>query len=119
MFTGGKSKTESESNSEDVSINGFANAIRKDWSYDIDTNVNTVTLPDALHGVLTVNEVYSGPQIPGDLQITGGVKPNILPATTPPIFPIGNYLISSSMDLFKYGLVKVKATTVTVTEQYV
>ena len=119
LFTGGKSKTESESNSEDVSINGFANAIRKDWSYDIDTNVNTVTLPDALHGVLTVNEVYSGPQIPGDLQITGGVKPNILPATTPPIFPIGNYLISSSMDLFKYGLVKVKATTVTVTEQYV
>jgi len=119
LFTGGKSKTESESKSEDVSINGFAEAKRKDWSYDIDTNVNTVTLPDALHGVLTVNEVYNGPQIPGDLQITGGVKPNVLPATNPAKFPIGNYLVSSSMDLFKYGLVKVKAVTVTVTADYV
>lgn len=119
LFTGGKSKTESESRSEDVSINGFAESTRKDVSFDIDTNVNTVTLPDALHGVLQVNEIYSGPEIPSDLQIVGGVKPKLLEATNPEIFPIGNYLISSSMDLFKYGLVKVKATTVTITNKYV
>ena len=119
LFTGGKSKTESESKSEDVSINGFAETTRKDLSYDIDTNVNTITLPDALHGPLTVNEVYSGPVIPSDLQITGGVKPNVLAATNPPSFPVGSYLISSSMDLFKYGLVKVKAVTVDITAAYV
>ena len=119
LFTGGKSKTESDSNSEDVSINGFAEATREDVSFDIDTNVNTVTLPDALHGVLQINEIYSGPEIPSDLQIQGGVQPKVLEATNPAIFPIGNYLISSSMDLFKYGLVKVKATTVTVTAEYV
>jgi hypothetical protein len=119
LFTGGKSKTESNSKSEDVNINGFANADRKDWSYDIDTNVNTVTLPDALHGILAINEVYSGPEIPNDLQIVGGVQPKVLKATNPPNFPVGNYLIASSMDLFKYGLVKVKATTVTVTAEYV
>ena len=119
LFTGGKSKTESASKSEDVSINGFAEAERKDWSYDIDTNVNTVTLPDAIHEQLTVNEIYSGPEIPTDLQITGGVNPKILAATSPAKFPTGNYLISSSMDLFKYGLVKVKAITVTITDAYV
>ena len=119
LFTGGKSKTQSDSRSEDVSINGFAESTREDVSYDIDTNVNTVTLPDALHGKLTINEIYSGPVIPNDLQIQGGVQPKVLEATTPAIFPVGNYLVASSMDLFKYGLVKVKATTVTVTEQYV
>jgi hypothetical protein len=119
LFTGGKSKTQSESRSEDVSINGFAESTREDVSFDIDTNVNTVTLPDALHGVLQVNEIYSGPEIPSDLQIVGGVQPKLLEATNPAIYPIGNYLISSSMDLFKYGLVKVKATTVTITAKYV
>ena len=119
LFTGGKSKTQSDSRSEDVSINGFAEAARQDVSFDIDTNVNTVTLPDALHGVLQINEVYTGPEIPDDLQIQGGVQPKVLEATSPAIFPIGNYLISSSMDLFKYGLVKVKAITVTITDEYV
>jgi len=119
LFTGGKSRTESESKSEDVNINGAAQASRKDWSYDIDTNVNTITLPDALHESLTIEEIYNGPVIPEDLQISGGVQPKILGATTPAKFPVGDYLISSSMDLFKYGLVKVKAITVTITDEYV
>ena len=119
VFTGGKSKTTSISKSEDVNINGFANSQRTDESFDIDTNVNTVTLPDALHGDIYIDFVTIGPNIPEDLQITGGVYPQALRATNPPSFPVGNYLISSSMDLYKWGVVKVVATTVNITSEYV
>ena len=119
VFTGGKSKTTSISKSEDVNINGFANSERTDESYDIDTNVNTVTLPDALHENIQIAYEVVGPAIPRDLQITGGVYPSLLQATNPPSFPIGNYLISSSMDLYKWGVVKVVATTVNITSEYV
>ena len=82
-------------------------------------NVNTVTLPDALHGNIQIAYEVVGPTIPSDLEITGGVYPNLLQATNPPSFPIGNYLISSSMDLYKWGVVKVVATTVNITSEYV
>ena len=119
VFTGGKSKTTSSSNSEDVSINGFANSQRDDESYDIDTNVNSVIVPDALYDAITIKEEKFGPLIPEDLQITGGVYPKTLPATNPPKFPVGNYLIRSDASIYKFGLVKITAVIARVTEDFV
>ena len=119
VFTGGKSKTTSSSNSEDVSINGFANSQRKDESYDIDTNVNSVIVPDALYEAITIKEEKFGPTIPDDLQITGGVYPKTLPATNPAKFPIGNYLIRSDASIYRFGLVKITAVIARVTEDFV
>ena len=119
VFTGGKSKTTSFSNSEDVSINGFAKSVRQDDSYDIDTNVNTVSVPDAIYDTITIKEEKFGPVIPEDLQVTGGVYPKTLPATNPAKFPIGNYLIRSDASIYKFGLVKVTATIARVTENFV
>lgn len=119
VFTGGKSKTTSFSNSEDVSINGFANSQRQDDSYDIDTNVNTVNVPDALYDSITIKEEKFGPSIPSDLQITGGVYPKTLPATNPAKFPVGNYLIRSDASIYRFGLVKITATIAKITEDYV
>jgi len=119
VFTGGKSKTTSSSNSEDVSINGFANSTRQDDSYDIDTNVNSVLVPDTLYDTITIKEEKFGPSIPADLQITGGVYPKILPATNPPKFPAGNYLIRSEASIYRFGLVKITAVIARVTEDFV
>jgi hypothetical protein len=119
VFTGGKSKTKSSSNSEDVSINGFANSQREDESYDIDTNVNSVIVPDALYDTIKIKEEKFGPLIPEDLQITGGVYPDTLPATNPPKFPNGNYLIRSDASIYRFGLVKITAVIARVTEDFV
>jgi hypothetical protein len=119
VFTGGKSRTESSSTSEDVSINGFANSQRDDKSYDIDTNVNSVLVPDALYDTITIKEEIFGPIIPSDLQITGGVYPKTLPATNPPKFPVGNYLIRSDASIYRFGLVKITAVIARVTEDFV
>jgi len=119
VFTGGKSKTTSSSNSEDVSINGFANSQREDKSYDIDTNVNSVIVPDSLYDTITIKEEKFGPSIPDDLQITGGVYPKTLPATNPPKFPVGNYLIRSEASIYRFGLVKITAVIARVTEDFV
>jgi hypothetical protein len=119
VFTGGKSKTTSFSNSEDVSINGFANSQRQDDSYDIDTNVNTVNVPDALYDSITIKEEKFGPSIPSDLEITGGVYPKTLPATNPAKFPVGNYLIRSDASIYRFGLVKITAAIAKITEDYV
>jgi hypothetical protein len=119
VFTGGKSKTRSFSKSEDVSINGFANSEREDDSYDIDTNVNSVIVPDALYEEITIKEEIFGPLIPADLQITGGVYPKKLPPTNPAKFPIGNYIIKADASIYKFGLVKITATIAKVTEDFV
>lgn len=119
VFTGGKSRTESSTTSEDVSINGFANSQRDDKSYDIDTNVNSVIVPDALYDTITIKEEKFGPIIPDDLQITGGVFPKTLQATNPPKFPVGNYLIRSDVSIYRFGLVKITAVIARVTEDFV
>jgi hypothetical protein len=119
VFTGGKSRTESSTTSEDVSINGFANSQRDDKSYDIDTNVNSVIVPDALYDTITIKEEKFGPLIPEDLQITGGVYPKTLPATNPPKFPVGNYLIRSDASIYRFGLVKITAVIARVKEDFV
>jgi hypothetical protein len=119
VFTGGKSRTESSSTSEDVSINGFANSQRDDKSYDIDTNVNSVLVPDALYDTITIKEEKFGPLIPEDLQITGGVYPKTLAATNPNKFPVGNYLIRSDASIYRFGLVKITAVIARVTEDFV
>jgi hypothetical protein len=119
VFTGGKSRTESSTTSEDVSINGFANSQRDDKSYDIDTNVNSVIVPDALYDTITIKEEKFGPIIPDDLQITGGVFPKTLQATNPPKFPVGNYLIRSDASIYRFGLVKITAVIARVTEDFV
>jgi hypothetical protein len=119
VFTGGKSRTVSSSKSSDVSINGFANSQRDDKSYDIDTNVNSVIVPDALYDEITIKEEKFGPLIPADLEITGGVYPKTLPATNPPKFPIGNYLIRSDASIYRFGLVKITAVIARVTEDFV
>jgi hypothetical protein len=119
VFTGGKTKTTSTTKSEDVSINGFANSNRVDISYDIDTNANSITLPDALHESIAIEEIKFGPELPNDLQITAGVYPKILTATNPPKFPTGSFLMASSVEIFKWGLVKITAIIADITDEFV
>lgn len=118
VFTGSKSRTQSGGESVDVSINGYANASNGNYSYDVNRTVNTITLPDALHDNLVIENVNIGPQLPEYLDVSAQIIPNQLSATNPPRFPTGNYLMSSSMELYKWGLVKITAETVNITEQY-
>lgn len=50
---------------------------------------------------------------------TGAYTPTSIPATSPPIFPHGNYLISMDTESFRYGLVRVTALVAHITQDYV
>ncbi len=118
VFTGGKSRSDSGGESQSVSPNGFAFASSGSYSYDVNRNVKTITLPDALHGSINVQKIEIGSQLPIDLSVAAEVIPATLEQTNPPKFPTGNYLMSSSMELYKWGLVKITAETVNITEEY-
>jgi len=118
VFTGGKSRSSSGGESVSVSPNGFSNAKSDSYSYDVNRDVKSITLPDALHETISVQKVDIGPQLPSELEVTAEITPISLSQTNPPRFPAGNYLISSSMELYKWGLVKITAETVNITEEY-
>ena len=50
---------------------------------------------------------------------TGSYAPTSIPATTPPNFPAGNYLISVDTESYKYGLVRVTAVVAHIASTFV
>jgi hypothetical protein len=114
---GSKSKTVSYTKGETVSINGFSSVDRSSDSFDINRSANSVTVPDTIHGLITIQEVEVGEL--GEVQPNYGIFPTQLEPTQVETFPVGRYLISANMELYKWGLVKVTAVTVDITEDYV
>ena len=118
VITGSSSTSFSEGNSRSVSLNGFANSTRTDKSGSSSSNANSITLPESLHGELPIT--YSdGTNFPLEFSIVRLVYPSSLSPTNPPIFPVGNYLMSSQMELYKWGMVKVTAITAAITSEYI
>jgi hypothetical protein len=118
VFTGSKSRSDSGGESVSVSPNGFSNASSGSFSYDVNRSVSSITLPDALHDDISIQMIDIGPQLPTELDVKAEILPSQLTSTNPPRFPVGNYLMSSSMELYKWGLVKITAETVDITEEY-
>jgi hypothetical protein len=117
VITGSGSIEESKYESKSVSINGFSDATREDESMSSSSNAKSVTIPESLHGPIIVT-TSAGNTIPDKFGAQSFVFPSTLQETSPPRFPSGKYLISSQMELYKWGMVKVTATTVEITEQY-
>jgi hypothetical protein len=129
LISGGISLTRSESLSESVSINGFSSSTGSGKSFDVNVNANSVNIPESLHGRVTIKNEFIGSVPPGGmLDVTYGVNPSQLSATEAKLggvltevaqFPTGNYLLSSSIELYKWGFVKVTAKTVTISSDYI
>jgi len=93
----------------------------------VDVNARSVNIPKSLHGEIKIKSEVFGTSS-ADLQSTYGVRPEKLEATKAvvsgqevfaPTFPVGNYLYSSDVELYKWGFVKVTAITVNVTSEYI
>jgi hypothetical protein len=128
VITGGKSKSNNSSISQSASINGSSSSQGKGESYDVNVNVNVVNIPETLHGQINIRESFIGAKPDSDLDVNYGVRPEILAPTFAkingqrvncPEFPVGNYLLSSTIDLYKWGFVKVTARTVAITQDYI
>ena len=118
IVSGSKSKTEAWTIGETVSINGFSSVNRKDDSFDIDRNANTITVPDTIHDIVPIFSEQVGDFTGIDFQPEYGIFPGQLAPTNITRFPAGKYLISANMELYKWGLVRVTAVTVDITEDY-
>lgn len=128
VISGGKSKTDNQSISESVSINGFSSGGGGGSSFDVDVNARSVNIPQTLHKEITIKNVITGQIAPSNLGPTYGVRPEILEATKVKIngvdtlaevFPTGEYLYSSNIELYKWGFAKVTAITVKITRDQV
>ena len=128
VISGGKSITKNRSQTRSVSINGFGGGTGTGDSLDVDVNARSINVPATLHGPLTIEKEEIGPEIPSELKPTYEVRPEQLAVTKAkingvlqdaPTFPVGNYLYSSSVELYKWGFAKVTATTVNITLAYV
>jgi hypothetical protein len=118
IVSGSKSKTEAWTIGETVSINGFSSVNRKDDSFDIDRNANTITVPDTIHDIIPIGDVRIGDFDGIDFAPEFNIYPPALDSTSITRFPAGKYLISANMELYKWGLVRVTAVTVDITEDY-
>jgi len=118
IIGGSKSKSMGSGSSASMSLNGSSTATNDTTSFDVDVSVNSITLPEALHDEIIIAKVAIGSMDPSTL-ITYDVKPSSIDATSFKKFPIGNYLISSSVELYKFGYSRVKAITVEITEDYI
>jgi hypothetical protein len=118
IVSGSKSKTEAWTKGETVSINGFSKVDRRDDSFDVDRNANTVNVPDAIHPTIAISEVEEGDFQGVDSIPVYEVYPKTLAATPITEFPDGEYLVSGRMELYKWGLVRVTAITVNITSEY-
>jgi hypothetical protein len=113
--------------------NNFTNSFSRNRTRDI----ATFTIPPSLHQSIEINTIEKGNP---DFTFTGQVsvppsgsilvyeyevagETTILQgnigATSPPLFPIGRFLYRLSTSPFKYGLVRVDATTVEIESQMV
>jgi hypothetical protein len=131
VVTGGRSKSESSSTSSTIGINGTASSFGTSSAFDVNVSANSVNVPETLHGPINIVPQFIG-STPSDIkgvgQPTYGVAPTTLPTTRANIngvevdaatFPPGNYLVDSNVELYKWGFVKVTATTVTIDNRYI
>ncbi len=128
VITGGKSETFNSSKSAYASINGFGSGSGQGSSIDVDVNARSINIPETLHGKITIEEKSFGTTGPSTLEPTYGIRPTILETTKAVIngnlsaaatFPVGKYLFSSNIELYKWGFVKVEAITVEITQDLV
>ena len=128
IITGGKSETASSSASRSVNINGYGSANGRGSSIDVNVNARSINIPATLHDKIDIKEESFGTTGPQSLEPTYGIRPKTLAETTSvidgklvstPKFPVGNYLYASNVQLYKWGFVKVTATTVEITENFV
>lgn len=128
VISGGKSETKNQSQTQSVSINGFGGGTGQGSSIDVDVNARSINIPPSLHGKITIKEESFGPDGDVNLKPTYGVFPKTLDSTQAVIsgatvdvsnFPTGNYLYSADVELYKWGFVRVTATTVKITSDYV
>jgi hypothetical protein len=131
VVTGGRSLSSSYSRSGTIGINGAASSEGRSSEFDVNVSANSVNVPETLHGPINIVPQFIG-SIPSDTkgvgQPTYGVAPTTLPTTKAningnevdaPTFPPGNYLVDSNVELYKWGFVKVTATTVTIDNRYI
>lgn len=118
VIGGSKSKSKGTGSSASMSLNGSSTATNDTTSFDVDVAVNSITLPEALHDQITIGKIPIGSMEPSTL-VTYDVQPSTIDATSFKEFPIGNYLISSSVELYKFGYSRVKAITVEITKDYI
>ena len=113
LITGSRSSSTSMSISQSVGINGFASSTGKGKSFDVNVNANSILVPQTIHPAITIN-IDETNQVTDSNQVqkpTISINPRTLPATDPPQFVPGKYLISADIDLYKWGFVKVTAIT--------
>ena len=118
LIGGSRSRTDSKSESASKSLNGESVAESYDTSWSSNSSANSITIPESLHGTIPVSIVRLG-QFPTNVVVPHFIAPSTISATSPPSFPVGEYLLSSNVELFKHGFVKVTAITVNITQQYV
>lgn len=121
LITGGRSKSKNYSKSQSVGINGFASSEGNGSSFDVNVNANSILVPKTLHPAITINqtEINSASDTAQIGKPFYGIRPSILPATSPSIFPTGEYIISADVELYKWGFVKVTAITATITTEQI
>jgi hypothetical protein len=117
LITGSRSKSDSKSQSESVGINGFASSQGMGASFDVNVNANSIVVPETIHPAITikVEEVNSVNDTRSVERPETSISPTSLAATDPMTFPTGDFLISADVELYKWGFLKVTATTVTIT----
>jgi hypothetical protein len=98
-------------------------------SYSTALNSTITTIPPTLHsslsiGTQTITISPNNPDPGGTLNTSvpafnGAFSPQSIPATSPPSFPPGDYLISVDTESWRYGLVRVMALVAKITSEYV
>jgi hypothetical protein len=121
LITGGRSLSKSKSQSQSAGINGFASSEGEGKSFDVNVNANSILVPQTIHPAITirVSEVNSVSDSKEVGKPTTSVNPRTLAATTPAIFPTGQFLMSADVELYKWGFVKVTAITAAITTSQV
>jgi hypothetical protein len=117
LITGGKSLSNSKSQSQTAGINGSASSIGEGKSYDVNVNASSILVPQTIHPAIPISviEVNSATDSKGIGKPTVSVSPDNLVATDPANFPIGEFLMSADIELYKWGFVKVTAITAKIT----
>jgi hypothetical protein len=121
LITGGRSVSNSNSISQSVGINGFANSEGAGKSFDVNVNANSILVPQTIHPAITISitEVNTESDSKGIGKPTIAINPRTLAPTTPSIFPTGQFLMSADIELYKWGFVKVTAITATITPEQI
>jgi hypothetical protein len=118
LFGGSNSGSVSDSESKSASINGSAEATRESKSFSVSSTANSVQVPTTIHGDIPVQISRDSTTFEQSFFVNSLAYPAKLSATPIPIFPTGIYLIDSSVELYKWGMVKITAITVNITEEY-